>query len=334
MHSCMYVGSVRHRRRSDVTHQFCYRLWWSYLDLGEMATLVQRGLLSKTRWGKAAFCAQRHQKDRPTDSMTRSDRPVSSDSAVGVRTPVDSVAADAMDLSVAIRDAVQKKAGWRPEGPIRMLTQLTHFGVYFSPLTIFYVFDDSERLVASVAEVNNTPWGEQHNYVLTGQPSDGAVDWGGGAAESWEGSHATSQVVEAASVFSAAASSTVLSPTVRPELKRCEHPKTFHVSPFFDVNGRYDFTLMPPGRTVSTVIDYSDDGGPLLTASFSGTRSEFTDQNLLTRFWSHPLVSLKVIGGIHWEALKLARKRVGFRRKPEPPTNPVTNVQVNETVGR
>lgn len=111
-------------------------------------------------------------------------------------------------------------------------------------------------------------------------------------------------------------------------------PKMFHVSPFFDVRGRYDFTLMPPGRTVSTVIDYSDDGGPLLTASFSGTRSEFSDRNLLTRFWSHPLVSLKVIGGIHWEALKLARKRVGFRRKPEPPTNPVTNVQVSETVSR
>lgn len=103
-------------------------------------------------------------------------------------------------------------------------------------------------------------------------------------------------------------------------------PKMLHVSPFFDVTGRYDFTLAPPGRSVSTVIDYSDDVGPLLTASFSGLRSEFTDQNLMKRFWSHPLVSLKVIGGIHWEAFKLARKRVGFRRKPEPPEESVTQV--------
>lgn len=107
-------------------------------------------------------------------------------------------------------------------------------------------------------------------------------------------------------------------------------PKMLHVSPFFDVDGRYDFTLMPPGRSVSTVIDYSDDEGPLLTASFSGTRSEFTDQNLMRRFWSHPLVSLKVIGGIHWEAFKLARKRVGFRRKPEPPADPVTYVHTSK----
>lgn len=108
--------------------------------------------------------------------------------------------------------------------------------------------------------------------------------------------------------------------------------KMLHVSPFFDVEGRYDFTLMPPGRSVSTVIDYSDGDGPLLTASFSGVRSEFTDQNLMSRFWSHPLVSLKVIGGIHWEAVKLARKRVGFRRKPEPPTEPVTHVHSGEAV--
>ena len=317
MHSCMYVGSVRHRRRSDVTHQFCYRLWWSYLDLGEMATLVQRGLLSKTRWGKAAFCAQRHQKDRPTDSMTRSDRPVSSDSAVGVRTPVDSVAADAMDLSVAIRDAVQKKAGWRPEGPIRMLTQLTHFGVYFSPLTIFYVFDDSERLVASVAEVNNTPWGEQHNYVLTGQPSDGAVDWGGGAAESWEGSHATSQVVEAASVFSAAASSTVLSPTVRPELKRCEHPKTFHVSPFMDMEKSYRWRLSRPGSRLSVHIEsVLTDGAVDFDATMILRKRALTRGNLLRCLCARPLTPVWILGGIYFEALRLWWKGVKFVPHP------------------
>ncbi len=106
--------------------------------------------------------------------------------------------------------------------------------------------------------------------------------------------------------------------------------KVFHVSPFFDVEGRYDFRLRRPGRSVSVIIDYSDASGPLLTASFSGVRSEMSDRNLLTRFWSHPLVSFKVIGGIHWEALKLLRKRVGFRSKPEPPTEPVTYIASQE----
>lgn len=106
--------------------------------------------------------------------------------------------------------------------------------------------------------------------------------------------------------------------------------KEFHVSPFFDVDGRYDFRLRPPGRSVSVVIDYSDDSGPLLTASFSGVRAEMSDGNLMARFLRHPLVAFKVIGGIHWEALKLLRKRVGFRSKPEPPKEPVTYIAVNE----
>lgn len=100
--------------------------------------------------------------------------------------------------------------------------------------------------------------------------------------------------------------------------------KVFHVSPFFDVSGTYDFRLRPPGRTVSVVIDYSEHDEPLLTASFSGSRSPLTDRTLLSRFWSHPLVTFKVIAGIHWEAVKLFRKRVGFRSKPEPPNAEVT----------
>lgn len=100
--------------------------------------------------------------------------------------------------------------------------------------------------------------------------------------------------------------------------------KVFHVSPFFDVAGTYDFRLRPPGKVVSVVIDYSGNGEPLLTASFSGIRSSLTDRNIMRRFWSHPLVTFRVIGGIHWEALKLFGKGVGFRSKPEPPSVGVT----------
>ena len=103
--------------------------------------------------------------------------------------------------------------------------------------------------------------------------------------------------------------------------------KAFHVSPFFDVSGHYDFRLTRPDDSVSVVIEYSDGGRPLLTAAFGGTRIALTAGGLLRRFFDHPLVSLKVIGGIHWEALKLLRKRAGFRPKPEPPSQPVTHVR-------
>lgn len=102
--------------------------------------------------------------------------------------------------------------------------------------------------------------------------------------------------------------------------------KALHVSPFFDVRGRYDFRLTKPDATLSVVIEYSGEEGKLLTASFSGRRSPLTSGGLIRRFFDHPLVSLKVIGGIHWEALKLARKRVGYRPKPPPPSSPVTHV--------
>lgn len=110
--------------------------------------------------------------------------------------------------------------------------------------------------------------------------------------------------------------------------------KAFHVSPFFDVAGTYDFRLRLPGRSVSVVIDYSEADALLLTASFSGARSALTDRNLSSRFWSHPLVTFKVIAGIHWEALKLFRKRVGLRSKPEPPSLGVTYAaETRESVG-
>lgn len=104
--------------------------------------------------------------------------------------------------------------------------------------------------------------------------------------------------------------------------------KVFHVSPFFDVDGHYEFTMGPPGRSVSVTIDYAAEDHRLLRASFSGLRSELTDRALLRRFFDHPLLSLKVVVGIHWEALKLFRKGAGFRHKPAPPIVDVTHVPV------
>ena len=55
----------------------------------------------------------------------------------------------------------------RPAGPIRMLTHLRYFGHCFNPVSFYYCFDAAGARVESiVAEVNNTPWGERHCYVL------------------------------------------------------------------------------------------------------------------------------------------------------------------------
>jgi len=58
-----------------------------------------------------------------------------------------------------------------------VLTQFRHFGVYFSPINVFYCFDDTGTLMAMVAEVSNTPWNERHCYVLwEGNRREGSSD--------------------------------------------------------------------------------------------------------------------------------------------------------------
>jgi DUF1365 family protein len=106
--------------------------------------------------------------------------------------------------------------------------------------------------------------------------------------------------------------------------------KVFYVSPFMPMEMEYRFRVVPPGPRVSVVIDglSGDAGGQgrLITASLSGRRSALTDGALLRAFIRAPALGLKVLGGIHWEALKLWRKKVGFHTKPAPPTEPITIV--------
>jgi DUF1365 family protein len=71
-----------------------------------------------------------------------------------------------LSLVDSVYKLVEEKTGMQLSGPVRVLTQLRHFGVYFSPINVFYCFDEQESLVALVAEVSNTPWNERHCYVL------------------------------------------------------------------------------------------------------------------------------------------------------------------------
>ncbi len=90
--------------------------------------------------------------------------------------------------------------------------------------------------------------------------------------------------------------------------------KCFYVSPFMDLDMRYDFTVDPPGEAVRVVVAGGDSHGPLIVAAFSGVRGEMSDGALFAAFVRHPLLSLKVVAGIHVEALWLFLKRVGVRR--------------------
>jgi DUF1365 family protein len=93
-------------------------------------------------------------------------------------------------------------------------------------------------------------------------------------------------------------------------------PKAMHVSPFMDMEHDYDFLLNEPGDRFSIAIHVRRGDALWLTAGFSGKRRAFSDRELLKTWMAHPLLTLKVVAGIHWEALKIWRKGVGYRAKP------------------
>ncbi|WP_420467029.1 DUF1365 domain-containing protein [Panacagrimonas sp.] len=103
-----------------------------------------------------------------------------------------------------------------------------------------------------------------------------------------------------------------------------EKDKCFHVSPFFDLVGRYRFLLSEPGQRLRVVIRESRDGVPILDATLAGERQALTDATILRQVARMPWMTLKVAAGIHWEALKIWLRGARFHRKPPPPESEVT----------
>ncbi len=140
LNSCLYRGMVSHRRLRPVRHEFRQRLFLVYLDLSELETMFAgRWLWSTSRLAPARF--------RREDHLGESDT----------------------SLPECVRDLVEVETGQRPRGPVRLLTHLRYWGYVMNPLSLYYCFDrpgPKADVVAVVAEVNNTPWGERHCYVL------------------------------------------------------------------------------------------------------------------------------------------------------------------------
>jgi DUF1365 family protein len=136
--SAVYEGWVRHRRAGPVGHAFRYRLYMMYLDLAELPELFRgRWLWSARRPAPAWFRRADHLGDA------------------------------AVPLDESVRRLVADRTGTRPAGPIRLLTHLRYLGHGMNPVSFYYCFDPAgERVEFVVGEVNNTPWGEQHCYVL------------------------------------------------------------------------------------------------------------------------------------------------------------------------
>lgn len=239
MNSCLYVGQVRHRRFTPRSHAFRYRLFLVYLDLEELPHLFKRfWLWSAKRPALAWF--------RRADHVGPAERP----------------------LAEVIRDHVEQTTGSRPQGAVRLLTHLRYFGMCFNPVSFYYCFDEQDQVQAIVCEVNNTPWGERHLYVLDKslQVADG-------------------------------------------QLLRYQRGKAFHVSPFMPMDIDYDWRFTLPGERLNVHMENYRQDERIFDATLSLRQQPMTSRSLAGVLLMYPLVTIKVVAGIYYEALRLWLKK-------------------------
>src|SRR5581483_6604117 len=99
---------------------------------------------------------------------------------------------------------------------------------------------------------------------------------------------------------------------------RQQQDKLFYVSPFVGMAMRYRFRISQPGDEVKLRILETDREGPLLAATFIGRHRRLTTGALLRAFVALPLMTVKIVAAIHWEASRLWLK--GARLVPRSDT--------------
>ncbi|MDZ7627074.1 MAG: DUF1365 domain-containing protein [Parvularculaceae bacterium] len=118
------------------------------------------------------------------------------------------------------------------------------------------------------------------------------------------------------------------------EVIRQSADKVFHVSPFMDMDHIYDFRLTPPGKSLSVFIHQSDAQGPIFNAAFAGAAEEASDAAWMKAFFRYPLMTLKIVAAIHFEAGRLFMKGLRLKGRGTEPAAPVSALKRAKTVRR
>ena len=252
MNSCIYEGQVRHRRFAPKQHAFSYRLYMMYLDLDELpAVFDSYWFWSARRFNLAWFKRSDHMGDRDCS------------------------------LVDSVRDKLFEYTGISSEGPIRLLTHCRYFGFGFNPVSFYYCYDKTDTRVENIiAEVNNTPWGEQYCYVLSETENVSATQT--------ESDH-----------------------------KQYRPLKDFHVSPFMPMDIQYDWRFNQPRQRLTVHMQNFIAADKLFDATLDFEYRPINSANMARVLLQYPVITIKVVVAIYYEALRLLLKRVPFYNHPE-----------------
>ena len=179
-------------------------------------------------------------------------------------------------LKTAVCDRVERETGRRPAGPIRLLTHLRYFGYVFNPVTFYYCFDPTDQYIETIVA------------EITNTP------WGERHTYVLPRENDISLSNDLHFLFG----------------------KDFHISPFMPMEIRYDWSFVTPGHHLHVHMQNIQNEHKIFDATLNLRRKPLNATTCARVLTLYPLMTVKVIGIIYWQALRLFLKRTPLYTHP------------------